>query len=171
MEESLLVRQPLSKMRARALLQAVFSCAALATAAPLPHILFVFLDDYGFHNVGWHNSNSSEVVTPTLDALAAEGVVLERHQVFKYCSPSRSAFHTGRNPIHVNVLNSLLDQHNPRDTVSGYMGIPRPMTTIPRKLKSAGYSTAMVCGLPLSRSLRRRPSSRAVASHSYLENK
>jgi arylsulfatase A-like enzyme len=117
-------------------------------AAQQPHLLFVFFDDYGWNNVGYHsNQFSNESVTPTFDGLVSSGVELDRHHVFQYCSPSRSAFHTGRNPIHVNVLNSFLDQHNPADPVSGFQGIPRNMSTLPSKLKTAGYATHLVRAL------------------------
>ena len=110
---------------------------------PHPHLFFLLLDDYGWANWGYHSPGSPEVVTPNLDALAASGVVLERHYVHKFCSPTRSALQTGRSPIHVNVLNSPLNQHNPGDPVSGFQGAPRNMTGIAEKLKSAGYATHM----------------------------
>jgi arylsulfatase B len=126
-------------------LLSVVQSAEGSSAGSSPHLVFVFLDDYGWANIGIHApKGSNESVTPNMDALIASGVNLDRHHVFKYCSPSRSAFHTGRNPIHVNVLNSYMDQHNPSDPVSGYQGIPRNMTTIAQKLKSANYSTHMV---------------------------
>ena len=79
-------------------------------------------------NVGFHrNGSDPEVKTPTLDALAEAGIILDRHYVHQFCSPTRSALQTGRAPIHVNVLNSALFQHNPNDTDSGYEGIPRNM--------------------------------------------
>jgi arylsulfatase B len=115
----------------------------LASGAPLPNLFFLLLDDYGWANIGYHNKNSTEIVTPNLDALAAGGVILDRHYVHKFCSPTRSALQTGRSPIHVNVLNSPLSQHNPKDNIGGFQGIPRNMTGIAEKLKGAGYSTHM----------------------------
>jgi len=88
------------------------------------------LDDYGWANIGFHRNGTdpkNEVVTPVFDSLAAEGLILDRHYVYQFCSPTRSAFQTGRNPIHVNVLNSPVFQHNPDDPVSGFEGIPRNM--------------------------------------------
>jgi arylsulfatase I/J len=76
-----------------------------------------------------------------MDALVSEGILLDRHYVFSFCSPSRSALHTGRNPIHVNVLNSDLAAVNSADPVSGFAGIPRNMTALPSKLAAAGYTT------------------------------
>lgn len=88
---------------------ALASAAASPAAAPRPHVILVALDDYGWAD-SWHRpAGSNESQIPTLDALVAEGIDLARHYVFQYCSPSRSALHTGRNPLHVNVLNSYLD--------------------------------------------------------------
>ena len=112
-------------------------------AVALPHIFMLLIDDYGWANIGYHNQNSTEIITPNLDALAASGVILDRHYVHKFCSPTRSALQSGRSPIHVNVLNSPLNQHNPKDLVGGFQGVPRNMTGVAEKLKTAGYSTHM----------------------------
>jgi arylsulfatase A-like enzyme len=50
-------------------------------------VFFCFIDDLGFHNVGWRNG---EMSTPHIDALAADGIKLDRHYTFVYCSPSVS---------------------------------------------------------------------------------
>ena len=70
-----------------------------------------------------------------------QGVILERHYVFKYCSPSRCALQSGRNPTHVNVLNSPIQQHNARDAQGGQQGMPLNMTGIAEKMSAAGYAT------------------------------
>jgi arylsulfatase A-like enzyme len=38
--------------------------------------------------VGWHNP---EMKTPHANALAKEGIILEKSYVFMYCAPTRSA--------------------------------------------------------------------------------
>ena len=110
------------------------SLAGIAGAStPPPHIVFVLADDFGWNNFGIHakgKPNEAEAQTPRLDALATEGVLLDRHYVFRLCSPSRSALQSGRNPIHVNVFNDALGEYNPADPVSGFSGIPRNMTGI-----------------------------------------
>uniref|UniRef100_A0A8C8BC97 Arylsulfatase family member J n=1 Tax=Otus sunia TaxID=257818 RepID=A0A8C8BC97_9STRI len=58
-----------------------------------PHIIFILADDQGFRDVGYHGS---EIRTPTLDKLAAEGVKLENYYVQPMCTPSRSQFITGK---------------------------------------------------------------------------
>jgi len=79
-----------------------------------------------------------------MDALVASGILLNNYYVHKYCSPSRSSYQSGRFPYHVNVQNLDMDVANPDDPVSGFAGIPRNMTGIAEKLKSAGYATHMV---------------------------
>lgn len=124
-------------------LAALLSLAA-AAAALQPHVVVILIDDWGHNNVGYNAAaqpNAAEIQTPVLDALAAGGIILDRHYVFAFCSPSRSALHTGRNPIHVNVLNSDLASVNLEDPVSGFAGIPRNMTALPQKLADVGYNT------------------------------
>ena len=123
-----------------------------AGAGQQPHILMVLFDDFGFANAGWHRNYTGpggafipatdEVSTPHLDALVTQGIDLDRAYTYKYCSPSRSAFQSGRNPYHVNGLNAEPDVSNPSDPVSGFAGIPRNMTGIATKLAAAGYRTA-----------------------------
>jgi arylsulfatase B len=35
------------------------------------------------------------------------GIEMDRQYVYKYCSPTRSAIQSGRNPYHVNPLNAV----------------------------------------------------------------
>jgi len=99
--------------------------------------------------VGWHRAQAGlaptpEVSTPNLDALVADGIDLQRHYGFKSCSPSRCSFQSGRLPVHVLEANTVPESFNPNDTVSGYAGIPRNMTTIATFMKRGGYKTAFV---------------------------
>ncbi|XP_044536852.1 arylsulfatase B [Gracilinanus agilis] len=72
------------------LLQLRGSCAQ---AAGQPHIVFVLADDLGWNDVGYHDSN---IFTPHLDALSAQGVRLENYYTQPLCTPSRSQLLTGR---------------------------------------------------------------------------
>ena len=103
-----------------------------------PHILFVIVDDFGWGDIGYHREKPTpEILTPTMNDLATkEGVILNRHYVHMACTPSRSAFQTGRLPVH--VVTKLCD---PCD-ING--AIPRNMTGIASKLKEAGYDTHVV---------------------------
>ena len=107
-------------------------------------MVFNLIDDWGWANVGYHRDASfNEVVTPNIDALVASGVELDSYYVHKYCSPSRSAYQSGRLPMHVNVLNDDMSIYNIRDPVSGFAGMARNFTGLATKLKTAGYATHM----------------------------
>ena len=105
----------------------------VATSQPSkPNIVFVFVDDWGYADTGLRNP---AIKTPTFDMLMNTGLILDRHYVFKYCSPSRASFLTGRWPHHAHQWNI------PSDTL---LGANINMTMIPAKLKQAGYSTHIV---------------------------
>lgn len=58
-----------------------------------PHLIFIMVDDQGYGDIGYHGS---DIHTPVLDQLAAEGVKLENYYVQPICSPSRSQLMTGQ---------------------------------------------------------------------------
>jgi arylsulfatase A-like enzyme len=71
-------------------------------------------------------------------------IELDQAYAFKFCSPSRSSFQSGRLPTHVNVLNANPASWNPRDPVSGFAAIPRNMTGLGTIMKRGGYRTVQV---------------------------
>ena len=93
--------------------------SALAAVARPPHIVYFLVDDLGNANVGFRND---EPITPAIDTLAAGGAVLDRFYVFRFCSPTRSSFLSGRLPYHVNQAN------HPPNVPGG--GVPPEMATI-----------------------------------------
>ena len=102
-------------------------------------------DDYGYNNVGFaHGPKGSdfghgnpEMRTPHMDALARDGVVLDRFYTYKYCSPTRSSLLSGRLPPHVN-------QNNLNNDIEAKSGPDLRFALLPAKMKEAGYYTAMV---------------------------
>jgi arylsulfatase B len=80
---------------------ALLSLGAVASAATSPqHVIFCVIDDLGFSDLGYkaalYNITGPVFPTPTLDALALNGVRLESYYVHALCSPSRGAFLSGR---------------------------------------------------------------------------
>ena len=127
------------------LLFAAAGCSTVASAAQKPNLVFMLVDDWGWANVGYHrNPPTKEVVTPNIDNLVKEGLELDQHYAFKFCSSSRSCLMSGRLPIHVNDLNLSPDHYNPKDPVSGFSAIPRNMTGLASKLKEGGYAAHQV---------------------------
>jgi arylsulfatase A-like enzyme len=115
--------------------------------APKPHIVVFMVDDWGWNNVGFHASsqlNAKEIQTPAIDGLAASGIVLDRFYSAPIFSPSRCAFHSGRDTSHVNVINDLVGDFNLQDSIGGFQGMPLGMTAIPEKLRDTGYRTYQI---------------------------
>ncbi len=92
-----------------------FSGAATANIAALvkdraqdaspPNIVIILADDLGWADVGYRGS---DILTPNIDRLAAEGMRLERFYATPFCSPTRSALMTGRDPIKLGVAHAVL---------------------------------------------------------------
>jgi arylsulfatase B len=101
--------------------------------ATKPNIVFTMADDLGWYNVEWHNS---DMKTPHTAQLVKEGLELDRHYAFVYCSPSRSSLMTGRVPYHVQQVN--------RQNCDVGQGAHKDFTFIAQKLKEVGYETAHV---------------------------
>jgi len=51
-----------------------------------PNVVLIVADDLGWNDVGYHGS---DIPTPNLDALAREGIALERFYAAPICSPTR----------------------------------------------------------------------------------
>ena len=127
----------------RLLLTLVFVGArcGCASAAAAPRAIVLMLgDDYGYGNVGFAhgpNPGNPESRTPHMDSLARGGVILDRHYVYKYCSPTRSSLMSGRLPPHVN-------QNNRNNNIEATSGVDLRFTMLSQKMKLAGYSTHFV---------------------------
>lgn len=139
------------------LLQTLSQTTASQSPSPHTHIAYILVDDFGWANADWHREKKydNETATPFLSStLKSEGLELDRHYAYKFCSPSRSAIQSGRNPIHVNVQNYQPVVWNPSNLNENtrYAGIPKNMTCIAEVLRSkASYKTHFVgkwdCGM------------------------
>ena len=129
------------------LLLALLPAAAAEVAAPKPHILFFLIDDFGWADAGWHRPPGyKEVLTPNMDSLVGEGIELTRNYVFKFCSPTRSAIQSGRNPVHVNAQNVGMESWDPANPLQGVSGIPVNMTGFATRMAEAGYKHRTFAG-------------------------
>ena len=60
------------------------------------HIVLVVIDDAGHNDLGFTSVDFGDFVTPRMDALAADGVVLSRYYSAPFCSPARASLLTGQ---------------------------------------------------------------------------
>ena len=67
---------------------------AAVPEAPRPNIVFVLADDVGFTDI---EPYGSEIRTPTLSALAEEGLRFSNYHTAANCAPSRAMLLTGVN--------------------------------------------------------------------------
>ncbi|WP_150293882.1 arylsulfatase [Sphingobium estronivorans] len=103
-----------------------------------PNIIYVLLDDTGFSDLG---SFGSEIHTPNLDRLAAEGLRYNNFHTRAICSPSRAALLTGRNSHSVGMGNLT---HIVTDAPGKKGEISHGAATVAEMLRLNGYATMAV---------------------------
>ena len=109
----------------------LFACGSLAVK---PNIVLVLTDDLGW-NTAWNND---DIISPTLDTMSAEGLKLTSFYVYRYCSPTRAAFLTGRSPYKLlNIRENLIPTTIPQSTDTRF-------TMLPKRLAEAGYRSYQV---------------------------
>lgn len=112
-------------------------CSA-APAAERPNFLLIFADDHGYGDVSTYHE--SDVRTPNLDRLAAEGMLFTSMRAnCTVCSPSRAALLTGRYADRVGVPGVI--RTKPEESW-GYFDPQVP--TLANVLKKASYDTAII---------------------------
>jgi arylsulfatase A-like enzyme len=112
-------------------LNVLLAGAALGLAAAVPpNLVFILVDDAGYGS--WPNP---EILTPNLDALAAESFRVPEAYAWQFCSPSRGAFLTGRYPWR--LPNSRIN------LIPSYVldGTPLGYAMLPQRLKPQGYTS------------------------------
>lgn len=111
----------------------VVTCSLLQAESTRPNILYIMSDDHGAQAIGAYGGRLAELnPTPTLDRLAAEGVVMENTFCNNaICSPSRATILTGQYS-HMTGVTSLGGRVLESDQ------------TLPLQMRQAGYETAVV---------------------------
>ncbi|WP_063740069.1 arylsulfatase [Amycolatopsis jejuensis] len=103
-----------------------------------PNVLLVLLDDTGWSDFGCYGS---EIRTPSIDALARDGLRYRNFHVTPLCSPTRACLLTGRNH-HATGMRFLADTDTGFPNSRGRVHPEVP--TLPERLSAAGYGTYLV---------------------------
>ncbi len=100
-----------------------------------PNVVMIVLDDTGFAHFGCYGS---ELATPNVDRLAANGLRYTGFHTTALCSPSRAALLTGRNP-HAVGMRGVSNWNTGFPHMRG--GISPRAATLPEMLRTHGYAT------------------------------
>jgi len=118
----------------RPLFLAVLGWGSAALAAPKPNIVVILSDDMGYSDIGCYGS---EIATPNLDRLAANGLRFTRFYNTARCCPTRASLLTGLYPHQAGIGHMMNDNHRP-----GYRGdLNANCPTLAEVLRPAGYRT------------------------------
>ena len=104
-------------------------------AARKPNIIHIVADDLGWKDVGFNGC--TDIKTPNIDKLAADGAKFTRFYVQPMCTPTRAALMTGRYPFRYGLQTAVIP------SVSSY-GLDTTEWLMPQCLKDAGYETAII---------------------------
>lgn len=99
-----------------------------------PNIVYFLVDDLGRADCGF--MGGSEIKTPRIDKLAAEGATLDAFYVMPVCSPTRAALLTGRYPMRYGLQVGVVKPW-------AQYGLPLDERTIADDLQAAGYVTGV----------------------------
>ena len=116
-----------------------------------PNCVFVLVDDMGYADCGAYGAK--DIRTPNIDRLAAEGVrMTDFYTAAPVCTPTRCAFITGRYQQRVGLEWALGFTAEQKRRVGNewvnepdykLLGLPVDSPSIARRMKEAGYATAI----------------------------
>ncbi|KAG5680743.1 hypothetical protein PVAND_010232 [Polypedilum vanderplanki] len=92
-------------------------------------------DDLGFNDVSYRGSN--EMGTYNIDSLAYNGIILDNFHAPPLCTPSRSAFMTGKHPYRLGMQHFVVPSDEP-------WGLGTKEKIMPQYFKEAGYITRLI---------------------------
>ncbi|MEE8264641.1 MAG: sulfatase-like hydrolase/transferase, partial [Gammaproteobacteria bacterium] len=134
-----------------------------------PNIIIVLLDDTGFADFGAYGS---EISTPNIDRLAANGVQFSNFHAAAACSPTRGMLLTGVDNHLVgmgNMIEIMADNQFDQPGYESFMNYR--VVTLPTLLRDAGYHTYMAGKWHLGKTKESIPAARGFErSFSLLES-
>lgn len=128
----------MSMKRLVLLLSFCAACAAFAASPSRPNVLLIIADDLGYGELSCQGN--PEIPTPHIDSIAKNGIRFTNGYVSgPYCSPTRAGLMTGRyQQRYGHEFNP-----GPAEQAVENFGLPLQETTLPQRLKAAGYATGM----------------------------
>ena len=118
------------------LLSALTTLAAGVLSAKRPNIILIMSDDMGYSDLGCYGS---EIQTPALDGLAANGLRYTQFYNTSRCCPTRASLMTGLYAHQTGIGHMMSDRGG-----AGFAGdLNNRCVTIAEVLKTAGYSAYM----------------------------
>lgn len=128
------------------------------TSTKRPNIVFILADDLGFSDTAPYGG---EINTPTLSALAKEGVQFTNYHTAANCAPARAMLLTGVSN-HLAGVPNIPEMLAPEQKVaSNYQGVLGDnVVTVASLLENAGYNTYMAGKWHLGMTLDKLPSRR-----------
>ncbi|KAL4707922.1 hypothetical protein ACJJTC_013713 [Scirpophaga incertulas] len=106
-----------------------------AKNAKQPNIVFIVADDLGWDDVSFHGSD--QILTPNIDMLAYQGVILNQYYTGTGGSEARSALFTGKYPMRLGMQGDSIRAAEDR-------GVPLTDHLLPHFLRELGYKTHLV---------------------------
>ena len=132
--------------------------AVAAKAAQQPNVVLILADDLGFTDIAPYGS---EISTPSLTALASEGIQFTNYHTAASCAPSRAMLLTGvdnhRSGV-ANIPESIPPAQSSFDSYQGVLG--SNVVTVASLLEDAGYHTYMAGKWHLGKERHQLPSRR-----------
>ncbi|MFR9503745.1 MAG: sulfatase [Rikenellaceae bacterium] len=114
------------------------SCADSVKEEARPNILFVFVDDLGYADVGFNGSTYYE--TPNIDSMAKRSVIFENSYTYPTSSPSRTALLTGQQSFRTGVYSvPVLEQGDSTESMFSRWTVTTDHPFYSQQLAEAGY--------------------------------
>jgi arylsulfatase A-like enzyme len=107
----------------------------MADQASRPNIVIFLVDDLGSSDVGF--AGGKQIPTPSIDALAHDGTILDQFYVMHVCSPTRAALMTGRYPIRYGLQTGVIRPN-------WAYGLSLDERLLSNALHDTGYATAVL---------------------------
>lgn len=121
---------------------ALFLLSGATYAQKKTNIIFIFIDDMGYADLGCYGRK--DVQTPNIDGLAKEGILFTQFYAnAPICSPSRAAVTTGQFPTHWGIT-SYIHSRTQNDLRGVRHCLSPKAPSVAKNIQNAGYYTAHI---------------------------